>query len=150
MRYLLGDLERKLEEAKAGGEDALNAKRKQAMYEALIKEMEYFEKAKLIVTVEDVAKLITPPLKATQTKLRALARQLAPQLFGLSSIVEVEELLEQRINECLTESANIPIASLSVGSAQQGDLAIMEGVTSSAKSKHKPVGRRKSHTKQRV
>jgi hypothetical protein len=145
-RFIIKELEHKLEEAKAGGEDALNAKRKEAMYDALIREMEYFERAKKLVNVEDIARLITIPWKATQTKMRSLPRQLAPQLVGLTT-VEIEEALENKINDCLTETANIPIASIGHISPQTGDLGFVEGAPSSAKSHRKRVGRRVSHLK---
>ena len=107
IRLRIDDLKRKLEVAKAGGEDALEAKRKEAMYDMLMKEMEYFGKAKLVINVNDIGDKLIPALKALQTKLLAMPRQVSPQCAGLSA-TEIEDVNEKYIYDCLAIVAEIP------------------------------------------
>jgi len=112
-------LKKQIDGVKGGGDAGRDAKNKEAYFAAEITEMEYYKKAKELVAIEDVIRSITGPWKATQTKMRSLPRQLAPQLVGLS-VVEIEEHLENKINDCLTESANIPYTSgRSIGPKQR-------------------------------
>jgi len=146
-QFIIKDLEYKLQEAKAGGQDALNAKRKEATFNALIREKQYYDMAKRTVDIEDVRRMITIPWKATQTKLLALPRQLAPQLEGLT-IPEKEELLENKIHDSLRDCAKIPIASGSARSTAEGDHRSVASITPASKSHRKRVGRRISRSKQ--
>lgn len=86
--------------------DQFISRKRAEHFKALQAELDYRIDAKEYVLVEDVAKQVEEEYTAISKRLRAIKITLAPELcdlFGDADMVQVQELIDQHINEALTE-----------------------------------------------
>lgn len=139
--WKLKDCEKRLKEAKAGGESAIQAKRRLTTLQADIKNIELARLNREVVNREDVVTIIMPLIKAAREKLLPMGRKIAPQTPGLS-VAEIEAIIYNHITDALTELANIPKLIRSSAPAEGRDSSKdLQSISSSPKAKRKRVGR---------
>ena len=86
--------------------DQFVSRRRAEHFKALQAELDYRIDAKEYVLVEDVAKQVEQEYTAVVRRMRAIKVTLAPELcdlFGDADLIQVQALIDQHINEALTE-----------------------------------------------
>lgn len=86
--------------------DQFVSRRRAEHYKALQAELDYRVDAKEYVLIEDVAKQVEQEYTAVSRRLRAIKVTLGPELcdlFGDADMIQVQALIDQHINEALTE-----------------------------------------------
>lgn len=146
VRWYVSYLKRQIDEIRAGGEDGLQAKARLIKSQANIKEMEEAKLRKQVINVADAASIVEEALSILRTRLLTLHKRAAPQLDGLETIGEREEVIKGIIYESLTDLSNIPdsirhVAVLSHGRAAES----VQDAAPAAAADHKRLGRGKAH-----
>lgn len=105
-----------------------------------IKELTLETLRKNVVRVEDVYAELAKPFGAARGRLLGLARQVAPQVVGMKSTLEAEQIIDQYINDILNEwSTGIHIRGV--------DAPVVSDPQTAAKVDRKSMGRRASVSK---
>ena len=79
------------------------AKRVKENYLALLNQLEYDQKARAVVAVDDVASVVGQAFAKARTRLMAIPSEHAPQVQRLKTVTEVQDYLHSIIVEALTE-----------------------------------------------
>jgi phage terminase Nu1 subunit (DNA packaging protein) len=95
----------KSEEAakKAAPQDLEEARLRKLAAEASLAEYELAEAEGSMIGVEEIDKILGPPLTALRAKLLNLPGKLAPQLLACRSLAEIRTLLDSSIAEAMAE-----------------------------------------------
>lgn len=107
--------------------DQFVSRKRAEHFKALQAELDYRKDAKDYVLIEDVAKQVEQEYTAISRRLRAIKITLAPELcdlFGDADMIQVQALIDQHINEALTELSDphaiTATAAIPSGSAAAG------------------------------
>lgn len=147
VRWVVDRYEKQLKEVRTGGETESQARKRLWQIQADLKAEDLARRRGETILIDDVVKILSVPLKVTQTAIRSLAKRLTPiivQITGHKDALEIEQLLEQHINHALTELADIPNRLARAGELPlPGAPESLADAASPAKAHRKRVGRSK-------
>lgn len=142
--------EHQLKEAKAGGEDGVQAKARLIKAQADLKQIALAKVRAEVINVQDAIIAFENVLSILRQRANVFPKRAAPQLEGLETNGEREAMLKDLINELLTELADIP--NTLIGMAELTRQGLAEGIQAAqapAKAHRKRMGGKKSHPKRR-
>lgn len=144
VRWFIDDLERQLDIAKAGGEDAAAAKARLIRSQADQKEIEVAKLRGEAVNIDDFTRVVTDGLSITRQQMLGLKKRLAPALEGLETVAEREAIIDTYIHELLTDLATVPDRIQRLAEVAKASAAESVGDLDAAGKAHRRRARRRA------
>ena len=148
VRWYLQDMERELEIAKAGGEDALMAKSRLLKAQANMKEMEVAEKRAEIINIIDVVTIIEEALNTTRQRAEVLPDRGAKLVEGIETYEERKTILKSLKDEVFDNLSTVPDSLQDLAQIRAHRLAeSVEDTEAAAVNDSQPARKRKAVVK---
>ena len=138
--WMVRDLKRQIEEAKAGDESMADAMKREQMAKADLLEIKLARSRGEVINVSDATNIMRDLVAQTKSTFLAQPRKLAPRLVMKESPNEVEAILEQEIHGALSELAQLPDTLRSLTELPVVDPDGVEDVPAAKAPDAEPVG----------
>ena len=107
VRARIDALEEEITKLQQGDETEADARRRKAIADAGMAEIEFAEMRGEVIAVEDARQMLHDAISATVNKRRMMSKQIAPRLAGKSQH-DIEAILEENEKTELSELAGVP------------------------------------------
>jgi phage terminase Nu1 subunit (DNA packaging protein) len=148
--WIVNDYEKRLREAKSGGETESQARKRLYAAQANLKEITIARQRGEVINIDDAVPILQQQLNIVRQRLLSFKKQLAPQMEGLETSREREQVIDILIYDLLTGLSNIPnslrrFAKLGYKGAAEG----IQDSEAAAPHDRQRVGRRKKDAQRR-
>lgn len=138
--WMVRDMKRQIEEAKAGDESMQDAVKREQMMKADILEIKLARQRSEVINVSDASNIMRDLVAQTKAAMMAQPRKLAPLLVMKESPNEVETILESEIHAVLSELSALPDTIRSLTELPAIDPDGLEDVPAAEAAHAEPVG----------